>query len=100
MGDAERNKQLIAEKAYNQCSITIRVDGEEIEIPIDFGHTADEIRKIYPFLLPLVQEKIKNPAIEFGEKVKQHVFDDYTDEEYVLDYNDFKGVEFREYKDN
>ena len=23
----------------------------------------------------------------------------YNDQEYVLDYNDYKGVEFREYKD-
>ena len=82
MIDAERAKKLIAEKAYNQCSITIRVDGEETEIPIDFGHTADEIRQMYPFILPLVNEKVKNPAIEFGEKAKRGDFDDMSDDEY------------------
>ena len=82
MSDAERSKKLIAEKAYNQCSITIRVEGEEIEIPIDFGHTADEIRQIYPFILPLVNKKIKNPAIEFNEKARAGAFDGLTDDEY------------------
>ena len=44
MGDVEKKQQLIEEHAYNQCSIIIRVDGEETEIPINFGMTADEIK--------------------------------------------------------
>lgn len=39
--------------------------------------------------------KIKASSLEEAiDKVEQR----YKDEKYVLDYNDFKGVDFREYK--
>ena len=82
MGDVEKKQQLIEEHAYNQCSIIIRVDGKETEIPINFGMTADEIKQIYPFLLPLVNQKVENPCIEFTKKANAGAYDTLPENEY------------------
>lgn len=66
----------------NQCSFVIRVDGDEIEIPVNFGMTSDEIKTLYPFILPLANTKIKSPAVEFAQKSKDGTFNDVTDEDY------------------
>lgn len=66
----------------NQCSLVIRVDGDEIEIPVTFGMTADEIRMIYPFLLPLVNAKILNPAVQFVKANEQGLLADLSEEDY------------------
>ena len=66
----------------NQCSLVIRVDGEEIEIPVTFGMTADEIRMLYPFLLPMLNDNILNPAVQFVKANEQGLLSDLTDEEY------------------
>ena len=66
----------------NQCSLVIRVEGNEIEIPVTFGMTADEIRMIYPFLLPLLNDKVLNPAVQFVKANEQGLLADLTDEEY------------------
>ena len=66
----------------NQCSFVIRVDGDELEIPVNFGMTADEIKALYPFILPLANTKIKSPAVEFAQKGRNGAFNDVTDEDY------------------
>lgn len=66
----------------NQCSFVIRIDGKEIEVPICFGMTADEIRAIYPFILPLAQTKIQNPSVKFMNESKAGVYADLSDEEF------------------
>lgn len=67
----------------NQCSLLIRVDGEELEVPCNFGLTAQEIKVIYPHLAEIANKKIKNPALTFAEKAKEGAFNDLTDEEYA-----------------
>lgn len=66
----------------NQCSIIIRVDGEEIEVPINFGMTADEIKALYPYLLPLVNNRVKNPAVVFCKEARAGKYDTISDDEY------------------
>lgn len=66
----------------NQCSLVVRADGQEIEIPVTFGMTADEIRAIYPFLLPILNQKIENPAIQFSRSTKHGMFTELTEDEY------------------
>ncbi len=46
----------------------------------------------------LLQKVVKVKANSLNEAIDK-VHERYINEEYVLDYNDFKGVEFREYKD-
>lgn len=67
----------------NQCTLVIRVDGEELEVPCNFGLSADEIKVIYPYLANLANTQITNPAIELHEKVKAGAYEDLTDEEYA-----------------
>lgn len=66
----------------NQCSIIIRVDDESIELPINFGLTADEIRTLYPFMIDLTTSKVGNPAIDFSNKAKMGQYDNLSDKEY------------------
>lgn len=67
----------------NQCTLMIRVDGEELEVPCNFGLSAQEIKVIYPYLANLANTKIANPAIEFSKKAKTGAYDALTDEEYT-----------------
>lgn len=46
----------------------------------------------------LLQRVVKVRANSLAEAINK-VEEKYRNEEYVLDYNDFKGVEFNEYKD-
>ena len=66
----------------NQCSVLIRLDGEEIEVPVSFGLTPSEIRNLYPFLLQICNKKVKNPAMNFTSIAKDSAFDRLTDEDY------------------
>lgn len=66
----------------NQCSLMIRVDDESIEVPVNFGMTADEIKRLYPYLLQYASMPIKNPVVAFNETAKSGVFNDVTDEDY------------------
>lgn len=66
----------------NQCSFVIRVDGEELEIPVSFGMTSDEIRTLYPFILPLANTKIPNPAVQFNEEVERGTYVPENEDEY------------------
>lgn len=65
----------------NQCTLIIRVDGEETVFPINFGMTADEIKTLYPYLLPLVNTKIENPAVAFLRKFEDGKFDNMSTED-------------------
>lgn len=67
----------------NQCSLIIRIDGEELEIPVNFGLTADEIRAIYPYCAKLANTKIPNPALKFHADSREGRFNDMSDEEYA-----------------
>lgn len=78
------------EYARNQCSLIIRIDGEEIEVPVCFGMTADEVKEIYPFILPMVQTKIPNPAIKFMNELKYGLYNDLSEEELQKKTLDFK----------
>lgn len=66
----------------NQCSLVIRVNGEETEIPVTFGMTSDEILMIYPFLMQLVNEKIENPALQFSRNEERGLYSNLSKEEY------------------
>lgn len=46
----------------------------------------------------LLQKVVRVKANSLNEAIDK-VEERYKNEQYVLDYNDFKGVEFREYKD-
>lgn len=67
----------------NQCTLVIRVDGEELEVPCNFGLSAEEIKVIYPYLANLANTQIVNPAIEFAKKSKSGAYDALTEEEYA-----------------
>lgn len=67
----------------NQCSLLIRVDGQELEIPCNFGLTAQEIKAIYPHLAEIANKKMKNPALSFEEKSKRGDFNDLPEAEYA-----------------
>lgn len=66
----------------NQCALMLRMDGEEMYIPLDFGRSMDEVRAIYPYLLEMFQSRIRNPALKFDEDVKAGRYDGMPEKEY------------------
>jgi len=76
----------------NQCSLMIRVDGDEIEFPINFGMTAEEIRNLYPFIVSYTNRKILNPAVQFSKDARQGKYNTLSDEEYLVELNKVKHL--------
>lgn len=66
----------------NQCTLLIRIDDQALEIPVNFGLTAQEIRTIYPYLAKLANTKIPNPALQFADESKNGKYDDLNEAEY------------------
>lgn len=66
----------------NQCSLVIRVDGEELEVPVNFGMTAQEIKAVYPYLLQMFNTKIVNPALTFHNDSEAGKYSNCSEEEY------------------
>lgn len=67
----------------NQCSLLIRVDGKELEIPCNFGLTAQEVRAVYPHLAEIANKQMRNPALTFSERSKKGDFSELSEEEYA-----------------
>lgn len=57
------------------------------------------MNKIFEIEIEEVLQKVVKVKADSLDKAIDKVEEGYRNEKYVLDYNDFKGVEFREYKD-
>ena len=55
--------------------------------------------KIYEIEIEEVLQKVVKVKADSLYEAIDKVEEEYRNEKYVLDYNDFKGVEFGEYKD-
>ena len=55
--------------------------------------------KIYEIEIEEVLHKVVKVKANSLDTAIDKVEEGYRNEKYVLDYNDFKGVEFREFKD-
>ena len=55
--------------------------------------------KIYEIEIEEVLQKVVKVKADSLDDAIDTVEEEYRNEKYVLDYNDFKGVEFREFKD-
>lgn len=58
------------------------------------------MKKTYQIEIEELLQRVVNVKANSLNEAIDKVQEKYRNEEYVLDYNDFKGVEFREYKDN
>ena len=67
----------------NQCTLLIRVDGNELEIPVNFVLSAHEINAIYPYLAKLANTKIVNPALKFADESADGRYTDLPEAEYA-----------------
>ena len=57
------------------------------------------MNKIFEIEIEEVLQKVVKVKADSLDEAIDKVEEEYRNEIYVLDYNDFKGVEFREYKD-
>lgn len=55
--------------------------------------------KIYEIEIEEVLQKVVKVKADSLDEAIDKVQERYKNEKYVLDYNNFKGVEFREFKD-
>lgn len=55
--------------------------------------------KIYEIEIEEVLQKVVKVKADSLDEAIDKVEEEYRNEKYVLDYNDFKGVGFREFKD-
>ena len=55
--------------------------------------------KIYEIEIEEVLQKVVKVKADSLDDAIDKVEEEYRNVKYVLDYNDFKGVEFREFKD-
>ena len=66
-------------RSINMCSLMIRVDGDELEIPLNFGMTSEEICQLYPFILQFASVKMASPYVQFTRDMKDGVYKDDED---------------------
>ena len=57
------------------------------------------MNKIFEIEIEEVLQKVVKVKADSLDEAIDKVQERYKNEKYILDYNDFKGVEFREYKD-
>ena len=57
------------------------------------------MNKIFEIEIEEVLQKVVKVKADSLDKAIDKVQERYKNEKYILDYNDFKGVEFREFKD-
>lgn len=67
--------------SINQCSFMIRVDDQEVEVPLNFGMTSDEIKRLYPFILQFASIPVKNPTVEFTNNDESGMYMDMSEKE-------------------
>jgi hypothetical protein len=85
---AEKVK-VISARAFSKCELMIHIDGNKLNIPINFGMSDEEVRKIYPYLLSLSKME-DNPMAKLYKMVENGDFDDAPEEEYqaCLEYTE------------
>jgi hypothetical protein len=66
----------------NQCTLVIRVDNEAIEVPLNFGMTADDIKRLYPYLLQFASMPVENPSVKFSADTRKGVYNDLSDDDF------------------
>ena len=84
MADLTANKNATPygeDFSMNQCSLMVRIDGQSLEVPLNFGMTSDEIRKLYPYILQFANEPLRNPAVDFGLDDKHGKYADLADDD-------------------
>lgn len=47
------DEKLISPSEFSSCELRIKIDGNELNIPINFGMSDDEVRKLYPYMLKI-----------------------------------------------
>lgn len=57
------------------------------------------MNKIFEIEIEEVLQKVVKVKADSLDEAIDKVQERYKNEKYILDYNDFKGVEFREFKD-
>lgn len=57
------------------------------------------MNKIFEIEIEEVLQKVVKVKADSLDEAIDKVEEEYRNEKYVLDYNDFEGVEFREFKD-
>lgn len=69
----------ISSRAFSKCELHVEIDGNELNIPINFGMTDEEVRKIYPYLLT-VSSVENNPMTGYVALKESGKLDEYPDE--------------------
>lgn len=73
------DEKLISPSAFSKCELLVEIDGNELHVPINFGMTDDEVRKIYPHLLSISRVE-DNPMLSYDAMKESGKLDEYPDE--------------------
>ena len=72
------DEKLISPSAFSSCELRVKVDGNELNIPINFGMSDDEVRKLYPYLMRVARVE-DNPMTALLAKKEAGEFKDMSD---------------------
>lgn len=65
----------------NQCALMIRVDGDELYMPLNFNMRKDEIMEIYPYLLDMFNNPAPNPSLQFQKDDRNGKYKNLSEKE-------------------
>ena len=78
--EVKTEEKVMSPSAFSKFELHVESDGNVLDIPINFGMTDDEVRKIYPYLLS-VSRMEDNPMINFARLQESGEINKYTPEQ-------------------
>lgn len=75
------NEQALSPYAFSKCELLVQMDGQELRIPINFGMSDVDVRKIYPYLLSMSRIE-DNPMAAFQARKDAGEFKDMSPDAY------------------
>lgn len=73
------DEKNISSRAFSKCELHIEIDGNELNIPLNFGMTDEEVRKLYPYLLS-VSSTENNPMISYAALKESGKLEEYPED--------------------
>ena len=78
--EVKTEEKVMSPSAFSKFELHVESDGNVLDIPINFGMTDEEVRKIYPYLLS-VSRMEDNPMINFARLQESGEINKYTPEQ-------------------
>lgn len=76
------DEHIIGPSEFSSCELVVKIDGNTLNIPINFHMSDSEVRKLYPHLLEVARVE-ENPMTDFLARKAAGEFSNLSEDEYA-----------------